>query len=83
MNKAKQGQLPCENISGRRRKARYEREKRRRRIYLLTLQSLPVEKFEKVYNEIVIGRVKLVGLQEKPDQKACYVSNLAEEEIMV
>jgi len=49
--------------------ARERREERRKRIYLLSLQELPVEKLEKMFKKIVDGDVKLVGVNEYPERK--------------
>ncbi len=56
-------------LSKNRRSARAERESRRRKVYLLSLQDLPPEKLEKLFRKIVDGEVDLIGLREKPKQR--------------
>ncbi|GEM_PF-6946498 len=56
-------------MSSARRRAREKRNERIRRIYLLSLQELPPEKIEKVFRDIVEGRVRLIGVREAPRQK--------------
>ena len=50
------------------REAREARELRRRRIFLLSLQTVPVEKLEDVFRGIRDGKYRLVGLAEEPEQ---------------
>lgn len=53
-------------LSLRKRKAR---KLRRERIYLLSLQELPPEKFERMFRRIRDGEIKLVGIKEEPKQR--------------
>ena len=50
------------------RTARKAREFRRRKIYLLSLQTLTTPELERTFRKIRDGEVELVGLREKPDQ---------------
>lgn len=50
------------------RNARRAREYRRKRVYLLSLQTLSGVELEKTFRQIRDGEVELVGLREKPNQ---------------
>lgn len=50
------------------RSARRAREARRKRIYLMSLQTMPVEKLERVFRKIRDGKIRLVGFDEEPEQ---------------
>ncbi len=54
-------------------RARALRENRRRRIDLLSLQKLPVEKLETTFRRIASGEIRLIGLREKPEQRPAFV----------
>ena len=55
--------------SSKKRRAREKREQRRKKIYLLSLQTLPPEKLEKIFKKVVNGEIELVGLREAPRQR--------------
>ncbi len=50
------------------RSARKAREYRRRKIYLLELQTLSSVELEKTFRKIRDGEVALIGLREEPNQ---------------
>jgi hypothetical protein len=54
------------------RKARQLRNLRMSRIHLLSLQALPIEKLERVFQKVRDGELGLIGLNEEPNQKICY-----------
>lgn len=50
------------------RSARKAREFRRKRIYLLSMQTMTVPELERTFRKIRDGEMELIGLREEPDQ---------------
>jgi len=42
---------------------------------------LPVEKLEKTFDKIVCGKARLVGLEEKPNQRSRWAEIVVEETV--
>ncbi len=73
---------PRKELSSRRIEARKERERRRNKVYLLSLQDLPPEKLERIFRKVRDGEVDLIGLREKPSQKMSRFLFIPEEEFV-